>query len=68
MGRHKIYTSEWDVKLKRLYEAGMSLYEIQKFYGISPQTTKDRLVAQGVKIRNEDEARENRRKKKNDKT
>ncbi len=64
MGRKKIYTSEWDVKLKKLYEAGMSLYEIQKLYGISAQTTKDRLKAQNVKIRNEDEARENRRKRK----
>ena len=62
MGRRKIYTSEWDVKLKELYESGMSLYEIQKLYGISAQTTKDRLLAQGVKIRDADEARENRRK------
>ena len=58
MGRKKKYSSEWDVHLKEMYEGGMSLHEIYKEYGIHPMTTRDRLINQGVTIRDADEARE----------
>jgi len=62
MGRKKKYSSEWDVHLKNLYENGASLHEIYKEYGIHPMTIRDRLINQGVKIRDANEARENFKK------
>lgn len=67
MGRRKIHKSEWDEKLKELYQAGLSLYQIYKLYGIHPQTTKERLANLGVKLRDPEEARESMKRRRHGK-